>query len=205
MRWLTGIDYQPGFLSPTEARGLLESLASGLDWRQRDVVLFGKRVPQPRLTAWCSDPGVRYTYSGLRLEPCAWHPALAGLRERLAKELDYPFNSVLANAYRDGQDSMGWHADDEPELGPEPLIASVSLGASRRFRVRPHPGRVSDLQPRGLDLAPGSLLVMRGQSQALWQHCVPKTKKAVGLRINLTFRRVRARDRRGRCSSPGPG
>lgn len=184
------MDYQPGFLCPAEASGLLETLANGLEWRQQDVFLFGKRAPQPRLTAWCSDPGINYSYSGLRLESGAWHPALRQLRERLETDLGQAFNSVLANAYRDGQDSMGWHADNEPELGPEPLIASVSLGATRRFRVRPRPGRASDEQPHSLELASGSLLVMRGQSQARWQHCVPKTKRPVGLRINLTFRQI---------------
>lgn len=184
------MDYQPGFLCPAEASSLLETLANGLEWRQQDVFLFGKRAPQPRLTAWCSDPGINYSYSGLRLESGAWHPALRQLRERLETDLGQAFNSVLANAYRDGQDSMGWHADNEPELGPEPLIASVSLGATRRFRVRPRPGRASDEQPHSLELASGSLLVMRGQSQARWQHCVPKTKRPVGLRINLTFRQI---------------
>ncbi len=111
---------------------------------------------------------------------------LLELRQRLERSLGARFNSVLANAYRDGQDSMGWHADDEPELGPRPLIASISLGATRRFLIRER-GRS---RSSGLDLETGSLLVMKGDCQSTYRHCVPKTRKPAGLRINLTYRKI---------------
>lgn len=182
-----GFAYQPAFLSPVEADSLLRQLWQDVAWRQDEIVLFGRRVRQPRLVGWCADPGVVYRYSGLRLEPAPWPEPLDRLRVRLDHALGAQFNSVLLNAYRDGADSMGWHADDEPELGTDPLIASVSLGASRRFRLRPRQGGPSS----GIDLAHGSLLVMRDRSQADFRHAVPKTRRAVGLRINLTFREVR--------------
>ena len=182
-----GFAYRPGFLSDSESDDLLQGLWRDVDWRQDEIVLFGRRVRQPRLFGWCADPGVVYRYSGLRLDPAPWPVALVRLRRRLDATLGARFNSVLLNAYRDGADSMGWHADDERELGPEPLIASVSLGATRRFRLRRRHGGRS----LGLDLAHGSLLTMQGRSQADYQHAVPKTRRSVGLRINLTFRVVR--------------
>jgi len=187
---LAGMEYQPAFLPPTEAFALLDVLEYELAWQQYKLVLFGKAVPQPRLTAWCCDAGVRYSYSGLRLVPTAWHPALLKLKRRLESEWGACFNSVLANAYRDGRDSMGWHADDEAELGAEPVIASVSLGATRVFRVRPRQGGPSSPAGIGMKLEHGSVLLMRGNFQRRWQHCVPKTKRPVGLRINLTFRQI---------------
>jgi len=157
-----------------------------LDWSQREIVLFGRRRQQPRLVAWHGDPGACYRYSGLTLLPAPWHPALLEIRERLAEHTDAVFNSVLANAYRDGCDSMGWHRDDEPELGPMPVIASVSLGAERRLLIRAR-GQPSV----GLKLEAGSLLLMRGDFQQRYQHALPKTRQPVGLRINLTYRFVR--------------
>jgi alkylated DNA repair dioxygenase AlkB len=163
-----------------------EQLRRELEWRNQEIMLFGKPVMQPRLMDWYADPGVTYRYSGLTLAPKPWPAVLLALRERLEAHCRASFNSVLCNAYRDGQDSMGWHADDEPELGPEPLIASLNLGATRRFRVRPKGGGDS----LGVDLESGSLLLMSGRSQADYQHAVPKTRRAVAPRINLTFRRV---------------
>jgi alkylated DNA repair dioxygenase AlkB len=186
-----GIDYRPAFLQPGDAQALLRLLWLELPWKQQDLVLFGKAVRQPRLTAWCSDPGVSYRYSGLSLPPAAWHPALLELRDRLQAALERPFNSVLANAYRDGQDSMGWHADDEAELGPEPCIACISLGAVRQFRLRPRQPAGATQSPVNIGIEPGSLLIMSGDSQQRWQHAVPKTRKPVGLRISLTYRQVR--------------
>ena len=183
-----GFDYHPGFLSEGDADRLLRCLWPELDWSQQDIVLFGRRVQQPRLSAWYGDAGARYRYSGLSLEPLPWHPALHRLRCTLESRLGRPFNSVLANAYRDGRDSMGWHADDEPELGSEPVIASVSLGACRRFLVR----CVRTREPAEFRLEHGSLLVMSGSSQADFRHALPKTSRPCGLRINLTFRRISA-------------
>jgi alkylated DNA repair dioxygenase AlkB len=183
-----GFDYHPGFLVARDAELLLQCLWSELDWRQDSIVLFGRRVQQPRLSAWLGDAGARYRYSGLSLEPLPWNPALRGLRHALESRLGRPFNSVLVNAYRDGRDSMGWHADDEPELGQEPVIASVSLGACRRFVVR----RVQTRELTEFHLEHGSLLVMSGSSQAEFRHALPKTSRPCGLRINLTFRQISA-------------
>ena len=139
-------------------------------------------MPTPRLTAWMGDHA--YRYSGLTNEPQPWPPALATLRDRLSEELGAPFNSCLANLYRDGSDSMGYHADDEPELGPQPVIASISLGARRRFALRHRTSR----QRWTWELGEGDLLVMSGESQRDYLHAVPKTARPVGPRMNLTFR-----------------
>ncbi|GAC1588184.1 MAG: alpha-ketoglutarate-dependent dioxygenase AlkB [Hymenobacter sp.] len=178
----------PAFLPAAEAAALLTQLTSGLAWEQRAIRLYGQLLPQPRLTAWHGDPAARYAYSGLTWEPRPWTPALLGLRQRLEAATGAQFNSVLLNLYRDGRDSMGWHADDEPELGPAPVIASLSLGATRRFRLRPRVGRAH--APVGLDLPSGSLLLMRGPTQRHWQHALPKTTRPIGPRLNLTFRWV---------------
>jgi alkylated DNA repair dioxygenase AlkB len=182
-----GFTSHPEFNDPAQANALLEVLWREVDWRQEEIMLFGRRVRQPRLVGWSADPGVVYGYSGIRIGAAVWPEDLDRHRRLLDRVLDARFNSVLVNAYRDGDDSMGWHSDDEPELGQEPLIASVSLGATRRLRVRPKAGGPS----LGIDLVHGSLLVMRGRSQADWSHAVPKTRRPVGLRINLTFREVR--------------
>jgi alkylated DNA repair dioxygenase AlkB len=180
--------FDPAFLPPAEAAALLAQLIAEVAWEQRAIRIFGQQVPQPRLTAWHGDPAARYTYSGLTWEPRPWSPALQALRLRVEAATGTRFNSVLLNYYRDGRDSMGWHADDEPELGPAPAIASLSLGAPRRFRLRPQ-GSLAH-PPLGLDLPSGSLLLMRGPTQQHWQHALPKTARPVGPRLNLTFRWV---------------
>jgi alkylated DNA repair dioxygenase AlkB len=184
-------DYRPDFLPERLADAWLAQLWRDLNWSQQEITLFGRRVMQPRLVAWYGDPDAVYTYSGLTLQPSPWHSLLAELRGRLESATGGCFNSVLANAYRDGGDSMGWHSDDEKELGPAPLIASVSLGAERRFLVRPRKraggGKAAS---RGIKLGHGSLLVMRGDSQRFFQHALPRTRQPVGLRINLTYRQV---------------
>ena len=181
--------FDPAFLPAAAAESLLAQLTAEIAWEQRNIRNFGQEIPQPRLTAWYGDPAARYTYSGLAWEPRPWTPALLALRQRVETATGARFNSVLLNLYRDGRDSMGWHADDEPELGPAPAIASLSLGAPRRFRLRPsrtgptHP-------PLSLDLPSGSLLLMRGPTQQYWQHALPKTARPIGPRLNLTFRWV---------------
>ncbi|MGY2130904.1 alpha-ketoglutarate-dependent dioxygenase AlkB family protein [Hymenobacter sp. HD11105] len=179
----------PHFLPPSAAADLFKELLATIPWRQEPIKLFGKEVMQPRLTAWHGDPNAHYRYSGLSLEPLPWTPALQHLRQQVSNATGAEFNSVLLNLYRTGQDSMGWHADNEPELGPEPIIASVSLGATRRFRLRPGVGTFPHA-PVGLDLPPGSLLLMRGPTQQRWQHALPKTSRPVEARMNLTFRRI---------------
>ena len=183
--------FDPNFLPESEASTLRAQLTAEVAWEQRAIRMFGRELPQPRLTAWHGDPAARYTYSGLTWEPRPWTPALLDLRQRVAAATGARFNSVLLNYYRDGRDSMGWHADDEPELGPSPVIASLSLGATRRFRLRPIGLKAGALaQPLGLDLPNGSLLLMRGPTQHCWQHALPKTARPTGPRLNLTFRWV---------------
>ena len=173
---------------PTEAADrALALLLDALPWSNHPVRLFGREIPAPRLSAWIGDPDAAYRYSGIERAPLPWPPLLASMRDRLAAELRTPFNSVLANLYRDGRDAMGWHADDEPELGPEPVIASLSLGAERRFVLR---HRRDDTR-LVLALPHGSLLVMAGATQRAYRHALPRTARPVDARINLTFRQVR--------------
>ncbi|RSK31150.1 alpha-ketoglutarate-dependent dioxygenase AlkB family protein [Hymenobacter metallilatus] len=185
----------PSFLSLVEAEHLLANLTAAVPWRHEPIRLFGREVMQPRLTAWYGDAGAAYAYSGLRLEPLPWLPELQLLRRQVEQATGTPFNSVLLNLYRSGQDSMGYHADDEPELGSEPVIASVTLGATRRFRLKPRPAAFAEATglpaPLSLPLTSGSLLVMRGPTQRNWLHALPKTSQPVGPRLNLTFRWVR--------------
>jgi len=180
--------YIPDFLPVKTADRLMEHLWTGLQWSQQDITLFGRSIPQPRLTCWYGDPDANYSYSGLQLNPLPWHPGLLELRCLLQERLRRDFNSVLANAYRDGRDSMGWHADDEKELGRKPFIASLSMGASRRFLLREKRG--SSSAQVCLQLAHGSLLVMQNNSQLRYRHALPKTAKPAGPRINLTFRQI---------------
>lgn len=158
-----------------------------MNWRQESVQLFGKQVPMPRLTAWYGDKG--YSYSGLYNKPQPWLPVLLALKEQVEQASKQPYNSVLLNLYRSGQDSMGWHADDEPELGAQPSIASLSLGGDRRFSFK-HRSR-KDLKATSITLHHGSLLLMQGATQHHWLHHIPKTKHPVQPRINLTFRLVK--------------
>lgn len=178
---------EPDFVAAPEADAWLERLRRELDWQQREIVLFGRRVMQPRLVAWHGDPGVRYRYSGTTLRANGWTACLHEICVRVEHRLGVSFNSVLCNLYRDGADGMGWHADDEPELGKIPVIASLSLGEMRRFLLRRRDDHAQKLE---LWLPHGSLLVMQGDLQRHWQHALPKTKCSAGPRINLTFRQV---------------
>jgi alkylated DNA repair dioxygenase AlkB len=167
---------------------LLEKrLEDGVAWQTHRIRMFGRWVDSPRLSCWIGDPEACYRYSGQTCAPHSWPAALVPVRDRLREELGVGFNSVLANLYRDGRDAMGWHSDDEPELGPEPVIASVSLGAARRYVMR---RRDDPAVKREWLLEPGSLLVMSGRCQRDWQHALPRTAKPIGPRINLTFRRI---------------
>lgn len=161
---------------------LLAQLIDTLDWEQRRLRMFGKMVAEPRLSAWYGDES--YTYSGVTLDPRPMTAELVELKTLCESESGARFNSVLVNYYRNGADSMGWHADDEPELGAAPVIASLSLGATRRFRFRHRHTRAIVEH----DLTSGSLLVMSGACQSSWVHSIPKQKKVSGARVNLTFR-----------------
>ena len=170
------------------ADAYLAALLEGVAWEQPIIRIRGQRVASPRLSAWYGDPGARYAYSGLSLEPLSWSALLAEIKREVENASESTFNSVLANLYRDGSDSMGWHSDDEPELGERPVIASASFGAARRFRLR-HRQR-SELEPVAVTLTHGSLLVMKGETQSHWKHQIPKTRKVSDPRVNLTFRTI---------------
>lgn len=164
---------------------LMRVLRSETPWRQNHL-RFGERVvPEPRLVSWHGEAA--YTYSGLTLAPNPWTPTLTALRERLEEITEASYNTVLLNLYRTGRDSIGMHADNEPELGREPVIASVSLGSERRFKFQRADGTG---RPVAIDLAHGSLVVMRGATQRNWKHGIDKVASA-GERINLTFRLTR--------------
>ncbi len=167
---------------------LMKILQDEIAWRAESIVVFGKKMMQPRLIAWYGDPGRVYTYSGLRLAPLPWTETLSAVRRHVSRACGAKFDSVLLNLYRDQRDSMGMHSDDEPELGPCPVIASVSLGEERTF-VMQHRRR-TDVAPLRLRLASGSLLLMKGATQHHWKHGVPKQTRPCGPRINLTFRRI---------------
>lgn len=172
------------FLSPVEAEAAFDVVAAAMPWSQEWINYFGpKRLP--RLTAWAGDVG--YSYSGVSHAPTPWPPAIAALAERVAEVAPRP-NGVLGNLYRGGADKVTWHSDDEPIFGNNPTISSLSLGSTRRFNLRCKADRQRKVT---VDLPPGSLLVMEGATQDLWQHCVPPTKRAVGPRINLTFRVIK--------------
>ena len=180
------VAYYPDFLSADQAQHYFNVLQHSLFWRQEEIQLYGKRFNVPRLQAWYGDKEASYRYSNLTLEPNAWTPELANLKLRCEQQSGSVFNSVLANLYRDGQDSMGMHADDEAELGRQPVIASLSLGALRTL-VFSHKQTKQKIK---LPLAAGSLLVMQGTTQRFWQHGITKRKTAIAARINLTFRFV---------------
>jgi alkylated DNA repair dioxygenase AlkB len=179
--------FDPCWLDAGSSARLLEALRDTIWWEVHRIRLFGREHDSPRLSCWIGDPGASYRYSGTLFEPNPWPPVLLPIRERLKQELGVDFNSVLANRYRDGRDAMGWHADDERELGPAPVIASLSLGATRRFVLR---HRRFPARKLVIELPSGSLLVMAGPTQQHYRHAVPRTAKPVGERINLTFRRV---------------
>lgn len=177
----------PHWLAADEADRLFACLRGDVAWEVHRIRLFGREVDSPRLSCWIGDPDAAYRYSGTRFEPHPWPPALRSIRDRLAGELGTDFNSVLANLYRDGRDAMGWHSDDEPELGPAPVIASISLGATRRFVLK---HRREPERKLAVELGHGSLLLMAGDTQRNYRHALPRTARPVGERINLTFRRV---------------
>ena len=174
------------WIDATDADRLLIALRDELAWEQREIVMFGRRVLQPRLIAWAGSLG--YRYSGQTLEPRAPTPTTAALMARVVEHTQVPFNHVLINRYRDGSDSIGLHADDEPELGPDPVVATLSLGATRRFVLKPRRARSGP--SRSVDVHHGSLLVMGGTCQRHYVHGVPREADVTGERISLTFRRL---------------
>ncbi|MGL5892241.1 MAG: alpha-ketoglutarate-dependent dioxygenase AlkB family protein, partial [Bacteroidia bacterium] len=181
------VSYQEQWIAAETATELFTQLRASLNWQQQPIRMFGRMIMQPRLTAWYGDQGAAYTYSGLKNEPLPWTAELSALRKKLEQETGFRFNSVLCNCYRSGTDSMGWHSDDEKELGADPVIASVSLGQSRRFLLR---NKTNHSQKHTLLLGHGSLLLMHGETQRNWQHSLPRTYTPCNERINLTFRQI---------------
>lgn len=175
--------YCEHYLTHLQADELQQFCMQHTPWVQSQIMIFGKRVPIPRLNAWYGD--FPYRYSGTDFSACPMPPPLAQLQQQLMSDTALPYNSLLANLYRNGDDSMGWHSDDEKSLGTTPQIASISLGATRRFSLRRKHGKADKLT---LDLSHGSLLLMLGDCQREWQHCLPKSKKVKSPRVNLTFR-----------------
>lgn len=176
------------WLPPEASAAAFTALRAETPWRAEQIHIAGRAIDVPRRTAWYGDPGATYVYSGLRNEPMPWTPLLAELRDEVSAAAGVPLNSVLMNFYRDGRDSIGWHADDEPELGKDPVIASLSLGTPRRFVLRHAKKKGRSMT---FVLGDGALLVMAGSTQHHYRHAVPKEEQA-GERINLTFRRVLA-------------
>jgi alkylated DNA repair dioxygenase AlkB len=180
------VQYLANWLDNETADSLLYLFQRELDWSEGEIKIFGKKIKIPRLQAWYGDAGTNYAYSGVIMHPIPWHDELQTLKARCEHQCGSTFNSVLANLYRDGQDSMGMHSDDEPELGIEPIIASVSLGEVRNFDFK---HKVNGDKFR-LPLEHGSLLIMSGKTQQYWRHGIAKTKKQIEPRINFTFRQI---------------
>ena len=167
---------------------VMHHLIDEVPWRAEKIVVWGKTFPQPRLIAWYGDVGKNYTYSGINLSPLPWTQALLDIKRRVEAVARTDFNSVLLNYYRDHQDSMGLHSDDEPELGERPILASLSLGEERIFILKHK--REKALKPVRLKLASGSLLLMKGETQRYWKHGLDKETRPCGPRVNLTFRHI---------------
>ena len=182
--------FMHAFYPPEQCTALFAALMAETPWRQERIEVWGKVHDQPRLTSWHGDALTSYTYSGITLATCPWTPLLARMRQDVEAATGFRYNSVLLNLYRDQHDSVGWHSDNERELGGDPVIASLSLGATRSFRLRHRERRHP---PVSISLTDGSLLLMAGETQRNWQHAVPKEVREKGPRINLTFRRIHAR------------
>jgi alkylated DNA repair dioxygenase AlkB len=174
------------FYGQRESDGLFTSLLNCLDWQEENIFIFGKWVKVPRLMCWYGDSDAYYEYSGVSHKPIPWLPQLQAIRDKVEQQSKCAFNSVLANLYRDGRDSMGCHADDEKELGMNPVIASLSLGEERLFKMH----HKKTKQTVDINLQHGDLLVMGGTCQRFWMHSIPKTKAHKTPRINLTFRKI---------------
>ncbi|MEG4491175.1 alpha-ketoglutarate-dependent dioxygenase AlkB [Microcoleus sp. D3_18_C4] len=180
--------FYPNFFSIEESDRLFSDLYSSINWKQDIIHFYGKKIPLPRLTGWYGDEGKSYTYSGIEQHPDPWTPTLKLIKSKAEEISEVTFNSVLLNLYRHGKDSVSWHSDDEPELGENPIIASISFGGSRRFSLK---HKTSENYKINLDLPKGSLLLMKGETQHCWQHQIPKNSKFVEPRINLTFRVIK--------------
>jgi alkylated DNA repair dioxygenase AlkB len=182
------VKFMHAFYRPPLSEQYMGKLLDEIAWRQEKIVLWGQQHLQPRLSAWHGDAGSVYSYSGITLDPHPWTDTLLHIKTDIEHATNQPFNSVLLNLYRNERDSMGWHSDDEPELGNNPVIASLSLGETRIFKFRHRTNKAQ--KPISLALTDGSLLVMAGATQNFWRHAVDKENEPKGMRINLTFRNI---------------
>lgn len=182
------IEYYPCFFNTEQSKMLFEKLLNEIPWQQDDITIFGKTHPQPRLTALFGNEGKPYSYSNIVMQPHAWNPLLMFIKNEIEEICSENFTTVLLNYYRDGKDSNGWHADNERELGRNPIIASVSFGAERSFHLQHNTIKDAKLK---ITLENGSLLLMKGETQHFWKHQIPKTAKLIAPRINLTFRIIK--------------
>lgn len=180
------VEYYPNWLSHKHGKSLMEYFITQLNWQQPSITLYGQQRLIPRLQAWYGDPDSQYEYSKLVMQPLPWDARLEKLKQACEQKCNARFNSVLANYYRNGADSMGMHADNEPELGRQPIIASVSLGQTRRFTFK----HIVSKETYKIGLEHGSLLIMKGDTQQFWQHGMNKSRTQTGARLNFTFRYV---------------
>lgn len=179
--------YIPNFYTTEKSKQIFKTLKKEINWEQRKIVLLGKQFDEPRLSAWYADKNANYSYSGIQLIAQEFTSILQELKKEVEQKSNTTFNSVLLNLYRNGNDSMGWHADDEKELGINPIIASLNFGETRRFKLKHKTNKNLKFE---IDLENGSLLIMQGALQHHWMHHIPKTKQQLNERINLTFRKV---------------
>lgn len=179
--------FYPDFFSKVESDELFMQLQQEVNWKQEPIKLFGKEIMQPRLTAWYGDENKPYSYSGITMYPEIWTRTLLLIKKRIETESKTQYTSALLNFYRNQHDSMGWHRDNERELGTDPIIGSVSFGENREFQFRHY--RNKQLK-KSLLLTHGSFLLMKGSTQHFWEHSLPKRSRNMGGRINLTFRKI---------------
>lgn len=181
------VTYYPSLFSQEESDQIMSDLIKNIEWKQEPIWMFGKKIMQPRLTALYGDPNVAYGYSGIIMKVYPWNEILQTIKAKVEALSNTDFTHVLLNYYRNGQDSMGWHRDNEKNLGENPTIASVSFGVSREFQLRKYETKKDK---KSILLTHGSLLMMQGETQHFWEHQIPKSKKINNPRINLTFRKV---------------
>jgi alkylated DNA repair dioxygenase AlkB len=180
--------FYPKFFSKNESDLYFNQLVKEIKWKQEPIKIFGKEIMQPRLTALYGDADKSYRYSGFTMKPHAWTNTLLIIKKKIEKIADVNFTTALLNLYRDGKDSMGWHRDNEKELGINPVIGSVNFGATRLFQMRNYNNKK---MIEKIDLTNGSFLLMRGETQHHWEHQVAKTKLKTEIRINITFRVIK--------------
>ena len=181
------IEYHPSLFNSEKANELFELLKNEIPWQHDEITVYGKKHLQPRLTSLFGNDGKPYGYSNIIMQPNRWNPLLMFIKNEVEAVCNENFTTVLLNYYRDGKDSNGWHADNEKELGRNPIIASVSFGAERVFQLKHN----TTNQRQNINLENGSLLIMKGATQHFWKHQIPKSSKEIGARINLTFRIIK--------------